>query len=223
MSKPVAKKLDHLGRMRLSRHFYMRQFLYSEIGNAYGIPNVPHDEKLCLKAGGALARTCLDPLVETFGGVEIRSAYRSPEVNSSGNENGFPCGNNEWNRAHHIWDQRDKQGRMGATASIFIPWFTAQYETGRDWRDLAYWLHDHIEFTAIVFFGNQCSFNLNWRPGYAEKKIKSWITEKGGCPLLTKANCEPNEPLEARQGRYADFPPFGGLLIPQLPAEEAAE
>jgi len=95
--------------------------------------------------------------------------------------------------------------------------------TGRDWRDLAYWLHDHIEFTAIVFFGNQCSFNLNWRPGYAEKKIKSWITEKGGCPLLTKANCEPNEPLEARQGRYADFPTFGGLLIPQLPAEEAAE
>ena len=33
--------LETLGRVRLSRHFYMRDFLYSEIGSFHQIPNIP--------------------------------------------------------------------------------------------------------------------------------------------------------------------------------------
>ena len=70
--------LEDFGRQRLSRHFQMRNFLTSEIANISGIPNLPVDPDLCLQAGRALAKHCLDPLVETFGPIDIRSGYRSP-------------------------------------------------------------------------------------------------------------------------------------------------
>lgn len=43
--------LGDLGRERLSRHFCMRVFLYSEIGNFHGIPNIPDDVTLALHVG----------------------------------------------------------------------------------------------------------------------------------------------------------------------------
>jgi len=206
MSKQTYDALESLGRERLSEHFYMRQFLYSEISNAFGIPNIPDDIPTALKAGRCLATRSLDPLVDTFGKIEIRSAYRSPEVNTYGNQKSLNCGSNEGNKAHHIWDQRDKDGNLGATACIFIPWFTEQYNKGRDWRDLAYWLHDHIEYSEIVFFSKNCAFNLNWREN-PKRRVASWITGgKGGCPVLIQANKPPEEAADDRRNRYSDFP-----------------
>ena len=41
--------LENLGRVRLSSSFYMRDFLYSEISNFYGVPNVPADPDLAIE------------------------------------------------------------------------------------------------------------------------------------------------------------------------------
>lgn len=135
--------LEKLGRVRLSKHFFMRDFLYSEIGNFYGIPNLPENPTLAIEAGTRLATELLDPLVETFGPITVRSSYRSPQVNEFGNKNGHSCARNEANYAGHIWaghiwDIRDAAGRVGASACIVIPWFSDQYEAGRDLRDLAW-------------------------------------------------------------------------------------
>ena len=35
--------LETLGRVRLGQHFFMRDFLYSEISNFHAIPNIPDD------------------------------------------------------------------------------------------------------------------------------------------------------------------------------------
>ena len=75
--------LKTLGRERLSRHFFMRDFLYSEIGNFVGIQNIPANPDLALYTARKLATELLDPLVETFGPIAVRSAYRSAEVNGS--------------------------------------------------------------------------------------------------------------------------------------------
>ena len=37
------KSLEDLGRVRLSENFFMRDFLYSEVANLYGLPNIPDD------------------------------------------------------------------------------------------------------------------------------------------------------------------------------------
>ncbi len=203
--------LETLGRQRLSRHFYMRDFLYSEIANFHAIPNIPEDPELAIEAGTRLATDLLDPLVETFGSVAVRSAYRSPQVNRFGNDNDLNCASNEANYAGHIWDRRDAAGRMGACASIVIPWFADQNDAGRDWRDLAWWLHDHLDYSAIWFFPKLAAFNLTWREA-PERTISSYIAPRG--KLLAEGDA-PAVPAAARQALYADFPPYRGLALPE--------
>jgi hypothetical protein len=206
--------LEKLGKTRLSRHFFARDFLYSEIGNFHVIPNLPEDTELFVAAGQALCAQLLDPLVETFGPIAVRSAYRSPTVNQFGNENDLKCARNAANYAGHIWDRRDGAGRMGACVSVVVTWFADQYNQGRDWRDLAWWVHDHLPYSEMWFFPSNAAFNLTWREGPA-RTISSYMAPRG---KLLAAGAEPGEGLATRRARYADFPPFRGISYPAIPA-----
>jgi len=213
MRKPRSVRgLERLGRERLSRHFFMRDFLYSEIGSMTGIPNVPDDPDLALHTGRRLATELLDPLVETFGPIAVRSAYRSPEVNAFGNAHKLNCASNARTLADHIWDHRDAEGRCGACACVVIPWFADQYERGRDFRDLAWWLHDHLDFHAVTFFPRRAAFNLTWREA-PDRTIHSWI----GATRTIRCKGATPPPEAERRARHADFPKFRGISYPTLP------
>ena len=84
---------------------------------------------------------------------------------------------------------------------MVIPWFATRYNAGRDWRDLAWWLFDHIDFHELYFFPKNAAFNLWWREE-PERRILSYIAPKGGLALPGRA------PDPARSERYGDFPPF---------------
>ncbi|WP_022704292.1 hypothetical protein [Pseudorhodobacter ferrugineus] len=210
--------LERLGKTRLSRHFFARDFFYSEIGSFHAIPNLPVDVDLFLASGRAFCTALLDPLVETFGPVAVRSAYRSPAVNKFGNDHDLKCARNAANYAGHIWDMRDGAGRMGACVSIVVPWFADQYNAGRDWRDLAYWVHDHLPYHEMWFFPTNAAFNLTWREAPA-RVISSYVAPRG---KLLAAGAEPEEDLAKRSARYADFPAFRGIAYPAIPAKWAA-
>ncbi|MEM7296132.1 MAG: hypothetical protein AAF330_05825 [Pseudomonadota bacterium] len=205
--------LTKLGRIRLSRYFFARNFLNSEIGNFHAIPNLVDDQGVFVAAGRALCKNLLDPLVETFGPIEVRSAHRHPDVNAFGNAKALGCARNEINYAGHIWDRRDAAGRMGACVSIVVPWFGEQADRGRDWRDLAWWIHDHLPYHEMWFFIHRAAFNLTWReaPG---RTISSYKAPKG---KLLAEGAEPSEHAEMRRRRYSDFPPFRGISYPELP------
>lgn len=64
----------------------MRDFLYSEIANWYGVPNFPDYPDIAIRTGTELCKQLLEPIQEKFGRIAIRSAYRSPSVNQLGNE-----------------------------------------------------------------------------------------------------------------------------------------
>jgi hypothetical protein len=159
----------------------------SEIAMIYGIPNIPDDPDLAIAAGRELCGQLLEPLKATFGHVAIRSAYRSAEVNGFGNANNLNCASNEANRAGHIWDLRDAEGCMGATASIVIPWFADRYADGADWRALAWWIHDHLEYSSLEFYPKLAAFNISWhdRP---RRRIDSFIAPRGCLTKLGMAN-----------------------------------
>ena len=201
--------LETFGRTRLSRHFYMRDFLYSEISGFHGIPNIPDNPDLVIETGRALCETLLDPLTETFGRIAIRSGYRSATLNAYGNEHRLNCARNDNPLECHIWDRGEGAARI-AGASVVIPWFADRYAKGRDWRDLAWWMHDHLDYSEIWFFPRLCAFNLVWRP-VPLRRIDSYIVPRG---TLLKAGDDPAEPLGARRKRYADFPPFKGIALP---------
>jgi hypothetical protein len=210
MRRPQSmRSLETLGRVRLSRHFFMRDFLYSEIGNFHRLQNIPDDPDLAIETGRALCQTLLDPLQETFGRIAVRSGYRSAALNRFGNDNGLNCARNDNPLECHIWDRGQGDARI-AGASIVIPWFADRFDAGRDWRDLAWWMHDHLAYSEIWFFPRLCAFNIAWRP-VPLRRIDSYIAPRG---CLLKPGADPPEDVATRRARYADFPPFRGIPCP---------
>ena len=114
--------LETLGRVKLSKYFYMREFLYSEIANINGLQNIPDDPDLAVANGRAFCRALLDPLEETFGRVALRSGYRSAALNRFGNENKLNCARNDFPQECHIWD-RGQGAEAVAGASVVYPWY----------------------------------------------------------------------------------------------------
>src|SRR4051812_8328149 len=115
MRKPGSvKSLEDLGRVRLSENFFLRDFLYSEVANLYGLPNIPDDPDLAIETGRALCRELLEPLSAAFGRISIRSAYRCREVARICNERGHNCARPEAEYGKHIWDRRNAEGFSGA-------------------------------------------------------------------------------------------------------------
>jgi hypothetical protein len=46
MKKPASVRgVESLGRTRLSKNFFLREFMYSEISNIHGIPNPGHSNR----------------------------------------------------------------------------------------------------------------------------------------------------------------------------------
>ncbi|BAB75418.1 peptidase M15 [Anabaena sp. FACHB-709] len=196
MRKPqTVKALEELGRVRLSKNFFMRDFLYSEISQMEGIPNIPDHPDVAISAGKNLCEQVLEPIQDALGRISIRSAFRSSAVNAKGaeNKNQYNCAKNESNYAGHIWDIRDSDGYMGATACIIVNSFINYYEKTADWTALAWWIHDHIDnYKSMEFFYNYAAFNISWSENPERKKSgifshvpnphtgqKGYLTRKG--------------------------------------------
>jgi hypothetical protein len=199
--------LENLGRVRLSRHFYMRDFLMSEISAVHGIPNIPDNPDLAIARGTRLCVDLLDPLEETFGRIAVRSGYRSAALNTYGNTHNLNCARSDNPMECHIWDRQD---RPIAGASIVVPWFADRYAEGRDWRDLAWWVHDHLPYSEMWFFPKLAAFNLVWR-SEPLRAISSYVAPRG---MLLRVACAPPEDAATRAARYADFPPYRGIVFP---------
>lgn len=185
MQKPRnVGELNDLGRVRLSENFFMREMLYSEVANLYGIPNIPEDPDLAIQAGEKLCRLVLEPLRKGLGHIAIRSAYRSPAVNAFCNERfkagdtACFCSDNEYNRARHIWDRRDADGFLGATASVVVPGYIPHYERTGDWRPLAWWIRDHVpDYAEVYFYPWLCAFNIRWYEGPSDQSLRHYDTK----------------------------------------------
>lgn len=171
-------ELTELGRYRLSEHFFMRDMLHSEVGNFCGVPNIPENIELAVAAGEQLCKLVLEPLRSAFGHIAIRSAYRSPTLNGHCHElhkQGVAeswCTCNESNAAYHIWDVRDSDGFLGATATVVIPAYVDHYERTGDWQSLGWWMRDKLEhYAEVQFFRRLCAFNIRWYEGPSDRVI----------------------------------------------------
>lgn len=196
------EKLDAFGREKLSNSFYMRDFLYSEIANFYQIRNVPVAPELALEAGLALCSSLLEPMNATFGRIEIRSGYRSPTVNDFGHQSKLNCASNAKNFARHIWDVRDANGLIGATACVVVPWFEEHKKNcGSDWRAMACWIDDHLPHSGLEFFASG-AFNISWHQD-GRRHVRSYAEPKSFLELESLSKDE-------RASFYRGFPEPNG-------------
>lgn len=185
MRKPQSvAALTELGRVRLSKSFFMRDMLHSEVAQMHGLANLPDDPDLAIEVGTRLCEDLLEPIQDRWGRVAIRSAYRSREVNALGNEMqragkaGYNCASNEANAAHHIWDMLDAEGGKGATACVVVPAFHDAHPEPGGWQVLASWIDDNLPYSSLFFFQTLWAVNINWheRP---RRRIDSYADPKG--------------------------------------------
>lgn len=189
--------LEALGRVQLSRSFYMRDFLYSEIAAAYGITNEPVYPDRAIENGKRLCADILEPLSDAFGRIHIRSGYRSPTLNDFGHRKGLKCASNEKNYAHHIWDFPDTDGLRGATACIVIPSFNERRSSEVTLRHLAGWIDANLPYHRMTFFKNQGAFNIGWhqRPAreiYSYAEPSGWLLRRGQLALTPLPTISPS-------------------------------
>lgn len=176
--------LTELGRVQLSKSFFMRDMLYSEVAMIHGLNNSPDDPELAIKAGKRLCEELLEPLQDRWGRIAIRSAYRSCEVNAFCNEMqkqkkpGYTCASNEQNYAAHIWDRLDANDHMGAMACVVVPSFWEKHRSEGDWRILARWIHENLPYSSLHFFPAYWAVNIGWHEK-PEKTIKSDAEPRG--------------------------------------------
>jgi len=210
--KPPASvaALTELGRVRLSEHFFMREMLYSEVANFHGLPNIPEDPDLAIAAGTRLCEEVLEPLHRAFGGIAVRSAYRSPTVNDFCHQKrragdlAYYCSDNVYGAARHVWDLRDADGYMGATASVIVPWYLERFAASGDYRPLAWWIRDHVPaYAEILFFPWLCAFNIRWYEGPSDQTIYQDLVEREDIVLTRRGMAN----FEGDHGdRYPGFP-----------------
>ena len=192
--------LEDLGRVRLSKSFFMRDFLYSEIANIHGLTNLPDNPDLAVQAGSKLCQELLEPLQDSFGRLGIRSGYRSLEVNGLGNEKYGNCASNEADKGRHIWDQRSNDGGIGAMATVVVPWLADRKEKGASWTSMAWWVHDHLPYSDLQFFPKLFAFNIGWHE-VPKKRITSFVVPRG---LLTKPGMDNDAGSHAAE--YRGYP-----------------
>jgi len=200
------RTLEDFGRIRLSKSFFMRDFLYSDIATIHRMTNLPGDPDLAIAAGRGLCEYLLEPLQATFGRLAIRSAYRSPEVNAFGNDRYKSCGSNETNWGLHIWDQRSKEGGMGAMASIVVPWLVDRSKQGVTWQAMAWWIHDHLPYSELQFYPKLLAFNIGWHE-CPKRRITSFVKPRG---LLTKPGMDNHK--GGHSCLYPGFPELVGVV-----------
>lgn len=179
MRKPTSvRTLTDFGRVRLSKSFFMRDMLHSEIAQVHGLLNVPDNPDLAIEVGRNLCVNLLEPLQDRWGRVAIRSAYRSKEVNALGNAKGYNCASNEFNAAKHIWDMLDVDGCMGGTACVVLPAFYNAHPEEGGWQVLARWIHENLPYSSLYFFPTYWAVNINWheRP---KRRIDSYAEPAG--------------------------------------------
>lgn len=205
------RALEDFGRIRLSRNFFMRDFLYSDIATMERFANLPDDPDLAIAAGRGLCENLLEPLQATFGRIAIRSAYRSAEVNGFGNAHGNSCASNEADRAYHIWDQRSRDGGMGAMATIVIPWLIDKHAEGVEWPAMAWWIHDHLPYSELQF-PKLLAFNIGWHE-LPRRRITSFVAPRG---LLTKPG------MANHAGDHSQFYPASRRFVRTCPDASAA-
>jgi len=185
MRKPTSvATLDMLGRVRLSKHFFMRDMLHSEIAHFHGLLNVPDDPDLAIEVGKRLCEGLLEPVQERWGRITIRSAYRSREVNALGNrmqrakKKGYTCASDEENAAGHIWDMLDANRRKGATACVVIPEFADKHPEQGGWQVLARWIDENLDYGSLHFFPKMWAVNIQWHEK-PERRIDSYAVPQG--------------------------------------------
>lgn len=103
--RPTPEQFEALARVRLSKHYILRDFLFSTECAARGLSNYPEEPDMVIRAGKEICAKLLEPIRERWGHVFITFGYQSRE----GIEWGWSKARreaNQYSSSPHQWDRK---------------------------------------------------------------------------------------------------------------------
>lgn len=145
-AKPSPNQIEALARIRLSKNFILRDFLYSTECAARGLSNYPEDPGAVVRAGKALCEKVLEPVTEHFGRPAITFAYQSRECIDYGlskaKREEDPHSSNP-----HSWDRRTFGDEVYARIDI-LPYCVEDGLVTK--REFGYWLMHNLDLDLVM-------------------------------------------------------------------------
>lgn len=165
LSKP--EELDAFSKIRLSRHFLMRDFLYSSSATVRGIANTPEDPEMTVRAGKALCERVLEPLLTRFGPLAITFGYQCRQaldcyLPASARKLG-PTSSNP-----HQWDRGTFGDAIYARVDV-LPYAVEDGEVSRD--EVGRWMMYELDIDLLMQWSRSNVFCITIGP----KPRRVWL------------------------------------------------
>lgn len=162
--KELMRNFEAYTRTRLSKHFILRDFLYSSEAEILGIPNRPSDSPFMVaKAGKALCEKVLEPLLEAFGPFAITYGYQTRKVIEAWRPNEKPTSSQP-----HQWDRGTYGDEIYARVDIMIYGVQDGIFTR---EEVAKWMMYHLDIDLLMMWRKSNVFCITIGP----KNRRVWL------------------------------------------------
>lgn len=139
--------LERLGRIRLSKNFILRQFLYSTEAAIQGNANLPSDNvRQVIRSGKAICQNVLEPVMEEFGMVAVTFGYQTRRVIEGGTHSASMKSKPN-SSCPHQWDR----GTFGDDIYARVDFSILAVEDGLvDRYDAARWMMHNLDLDLVM-------------------------------------------------------------------------
>ena len=164
LEKSRMSRLDEWGRTRLSKHFILRDFLYSARGEILGITNYPQDDvHQEIKSGVALCEKVMEPVLEKFGRFAITYGYQNRTLI----EAGYKKSAKHSSDPHH-WD-RGTWGKQVYARVDILPFCVEDGEVSK--FEFGKWLMSNLDIDLLMQWHRSNVFCITISP----KPRRVWL------------------------------------------------
>ena len=146
LAMPSTREYEALARVRLSQNFILRDFLFSTDGASRGLSNFPEDSDMVIRAGKALCKEVLEPVLAKFGRFAITFGYQSREglEFSWSKERREAKGRNS---NPHMWDRRSWGDQVYCRVDI-LPFCVEDGLVDR--HEFGHWLMHNLNIDLLM-------------------------------------------------------------------------
>jgi hypothetical protein len=170
-------KYEVLAKIRLSKNFILRDFLFSTSSASLGITNYPERPDLVIAAGKALCEKLLEPILHQFGHFAITFGYQSQEGLEAEDPSHDPTSS-----CPHNWDRQFWGHEVYARVDI-LPFCVEDGLVPKE--EFARWLMHNLDIDLLMQWTRSNVFCLTISPRPRRVWIE-WGNPSCGEPRQTR-------------------------------------
>lgn len=193
--KALKEAYEGLSRIRLSKNFILRDFLFSTASSSLRVTNYPEHPELVIAAGKALCDQLLEPILQRFGRFAITFGYQSREGAEADDPTLSPTAS-----CPHVWDRKSWGDEVYARVDI-LPFCVEDGDISKE--AFARWIMHNLDVDLLMQWTRSNVFCLTISP----RPRRVWL--EWGNPSLG----------QPRQTRYMGAH-YWQRVYPYLPEEE---